>query len=93
MENYLGEIFAVITSFMWTVSAISFESAGKKIGSIPLNFIRLIFALLFISIYTYFTRGLFFATDANIDAWLWLSLSGIVGFVIGDLLLFRAYVV
>ncbi|MDD4148721.1 MAG: DMT family transporter, partial [Bacteroidales bacterium] len=58
-----------------------------------LNFLRLIFALLFISIYTYFTRGLYFATDANIDAWLWLSLSGIVGFVIGALLLFRAYVV
>lgn len=93
MENYLGEIFAVITSFMWTVSAISFESAGKKIGSIPLNFIRLIFALIFISIYTYFTRGLFFAIDASIDAWLWLSLSGMVGFVIGDLLLFRAYIV
>lgn len=93
MGNYIGEIFAVATSFMWTVSAMSFESAGKKIGSVPLNFIRLIFALIFITIYSYFSRGLFFATDATANMWIWLSISGLVGFVIGDILLFRAYVV
>ena len=31
--------------------------------------------------------------DATVESWLWLSLSGIVGFVIGDLLLFKAFVV
>ncbi len=92
MGNYIGEIFAVATSFMWTISAMSFESAGKKIGSVPLNFIRLIIALIFISIYTYFTRGFLFAVDADLQTWLWLLLSGIVGLVIGDLMLFRSYV-
>jgi drug/metabolite transporter (DMT)-like permease len=53
----------------------------------------LIFALIFITIYSYFTRGLFFATDATANMWIWLSISGLVGFVIGDILLFRAYVV
>ncbi len=33
-----------------------------------------------------------FATDASPSAWLWLSLSGVVGFVIGDVFLFEAYV-
>ncbi len=92
MGNYTGEIFAVATSFMWTISAMAFESGGKKIGSLPLNLIRLLFALVFISIYSYFTRGLPFATDADLNTWLWLSLSGVVGLVIGDLMLFRAYI-
>ncbi len=92
MANYTGEIFAVATSFMWVISALAFESGGKKIGSLPLNFIRLIFALFFISIYSYITRGLPFATDADLNTWMWLILSGIVGLVIGDLMLFKAYI-
>ncbi len=92
MGNYTGEIFAVATSFMWTISALAFESGGKKIGSLPLNFIRLLFAFVFISIYSYFSRGLPFATDASLTTWAWLILSGLVGLVIGDLMLFKAYV-
>lgn len=38
-------------------------------------------------------RGAPLPTDASAHAWLWLSLSGIVGFAFGDLCLFRAYVV
>ncbi len=38
-------------------------------------------------------RGKFLPTDASTHAWIWLSLSGIVGYGIGDLLLFEAFVV
>ncbi len=38
-------------------------------------------------------RGKFFPTDASVHAWIWLSLSGLVGYGIGDLLLFEAFVV
>lgn len=31
--------------------------------------------------------------DAQAEQWAWLALSGIVGFVIGDLLLFQSYVI
>lgn len=93
MGNYVGEIFALITSVMWVISAMAFESAGKKIGSLPLNLIRLVFAFVFISIYTFFSRGMFFATDVDLNSFLWLALSGVIGFVIGDIMLFQAYVV
>jgi drug/metabolite transporter (DMT)-like permease len=38
-------------------------------------------------------RGLPLPTDASAHAWLWLSISGLVGFTFGDLCLFRAFVV
>jgi drug/metabolite transporter (DMT)-like permease len=91
--NYTGEIAALTTSLFWTISALTYESAGKKIGAIPLNIIRLFIAFIYITIYTYFSRGLLFATDASMEQWQWLLLSGIIGFVIGDLLLFQAFIV
>lgn len=38
------------------------------------------------------TRGLALPLDAPPQAWLWLSISGLVGFVFGDIFLFRAFV-
>jgi len=51
----------------------------------------LVFAFVFIGILTTFNRGSFLPLDAGNHAWLWLSLSGIVGFVLGDLFLFASY--
>ena len=93
MENYYGEFAALLTAVFWTVSSMAFEAAGKRVGSISLNLIRLVMALFFITLMNYFTRGLFFATDASSYNWFWLSLSGLVGFVIGDLLLFQAFII
>lgn len=93
MQNYYGELAALFTALMWTVSSMAFEAAGKRVGSISLNIIRLVMALVFISIFNYFSRGLILATDATTHNWVWLTLSGLVGFVIGDLLLFRAFIV
>jgi drug/metabolite transporter (DMT)-like permease len=42
---------------------------------------------------TYFTRGMFFPTDATAYNWFWLGLSGIVGFFLGDLFLFKSYTI
>ena len=40
---------------------------------------------------SYFSRGLAFPTDATSHIWLWLGLSGIVGFILGDYFLFASY--
>lgn len=90
---YFGEIAALLTAVFWTVTSMSFESAGKKVGSLSVNLIRLIIAFFIYGIVNYFRRGLFLPLDAGTESWLWLALSGLVGFVIGDLLLFQAYVV
>lgn len=91
IENSLGEIYSFMTAIFWTITAISFELAGKKIGSLSVNYLRLIIGFILISVFTTFSRGMFLPLDATIDAWIWLSVSGLIGFVIGDLFLFQAY--
>ncbi|WP_066627145.1 DMT family transporter [Labilibacter marinus] len=93
MSSLIGELTALATAFCWTITSIAFESAGKKVGSLPVNLIRLVFAFFIIGVFSYFRKGLFIASDASSEAWMWLSISGIIGFVIGDLLLFQAFVV
>lgn len=84
---------ALGTAVCWTVSAISFEGASRRVGSLPVNLIRLVVAVLLLSAYGWLARGLAFPTDASWHAWAWLSLSGVVGFFVGDMALFRAFVV
>lgn len=92
LDNYFGEMAALITAMCWAVTGIAFESAGKKVGSLTVNLIRLIIAIFILSAYTYISRGKLFPTDASLHNWMWLALSGLVGFVIGDLCLFQAIV-
>ena len=93
MTHYFGEIAALLTAIFWTVTSMSFESAGKKIGSLQVNLIRLVLAFLMYGIINYFRRGLILPFDAGLERWLWLAASGLVGFVFGDLLLFQSFVV
>ncbi|HOG95120.1 MAG: DMT family transporter [Bacteroidota bacterium] len=89
----MGEFSALLTAIFWTVTSLSFESAGKRVGSLSVNLIRLILAFFLYAVYLKITRGMFLPLDAGLERWIWLSLSGLVGFVVGDLLLFQAFVV
>lgn len=91
IQSHLGEIYSFITAICWTITAVSFEIAGKKIGSLSVNYIRLIMGFILISLITTVTRGMFLPLDASVHAWTWLSISGFVGFVIGDLFLFQSF--
>jgi len=88
----LGELAALATALCWNISGISFESAGKKVGSLSVNYIRLILGFLFVSLYSLIKRGFFLPIDATLHNWIWLSLSGLIGLTLGDLFLFQAYV-
>ena len=93
MEHYFGEIAALFTAVFWTITGMSFESAGKKVGSLSVNLIRLVIAFVIFCVVDYFRRGMVLPFDAGAERWAWLALSGLVGFVFGDLLLFQAYVI
>lgn len=92
MQSNIGEIAALGTALCWTIVGITFESAGKRVGSLSVNYIRLIFGFIFISTYALLTRGLIFPVDATSNNWIWLSISGFIGFFLGDMFLFQAYV-
>lgn len=92
LQAHYGEIAAFATAICWTVTAVAFETAGRRVGSLSVNLIRLVIAFFLLSIFTFFTRGMFLPFDATATMWLWLILSGLIGFVLGDLFLFQAYV-
>ncbi|HEY8361984.1 MAG TPA: DMT family transporter [Tissierellaceae bacterium] len=91
LRSNIGEFAALGTAICWSLSATFFELSGKKVGSLAVSYIRLITGFIFISIFTYFIRGNLFPVDANIRNWIFLSISGFIGFFIGDLFLFQSY--
>lgn len=88
----LGELAALATALCWTTSAFSFEVAAKRIGPLSLNVVRVVIALVMLSLVMTFVRGTPLPTDASGSQFFWLALSALVGLVFGDLCLFRAYV-
>lgn len=92
MIDRAGELAALATAACWVVTALCFERAGKRIGSLSLNLIRLVMALVPLSLWGLIRRGHALPLDADPAAWGWLSLSALIGLVIGDLCLFRAFV-
>jgi drug/metabolite transporter (DMT)-like permease len=93
INNHLGEFAALLTAFFWTVTSLSFEAASHKIGSVAVNILRLVMGFVFLSVFNLIRRGMILPTDASPENWLWLSLSGLVGFVFGDLFLFKSYTI
>jgi drug/metabolite transporter (DMT)-like permease len=93
IENHLGEFAALLTAIFWTVTALAFESASRRIGSLQVNILRLMLAFVFLSIYSLIRRNLIFPTDASAGNWFWLIISGLIGFVFGDLFLFKSYTI
>jgi drug/metabolite transporter (DMT)-like permease len=90
----IGECLALLTALCWTVSSLAFESASRRAGSLPVNLLRMLVAFAGLSIVGLLSsRNRALPTDAPADAWRWLLLSGVVGFFIGDLALFRAFVI
>ncbi len=90
--SYLGESAALGTACCWAITALAFESAGKRVGSLPVNLIRLLVASILLVPVVWVRHGSPLPLDAPRHAWTWLGLSGLVGFTLGDLCLFRAFV-
>ncbi|MEO0322932.1 MAG: DMT family transporter [Myxococcota bacterium] len=88
----VGESAALGTALCWVLSALLFGAAGRRVGSLPVNVIRLVLAIALLTVVTTWTRGQPVPTDASAEAWAWLSLSGVIGLAFGDLCLFRAFV-
>lgn len=57
-----------------------------------MNRSRLLFAFLFLSLSHLALEGSFFPVQVEGFRWFWLAISSILGLVVGDTLLFKAYV-
>jgi len=88
----IGEFAAFGTAVFWTGSALVFEGASKRVGALAVNFWKVVGAFILLALAGLVTRGLPFPVDAPARSWLYLSISGLIGFVIADYFLFTAYV-
>ncbi len=91
IANHYGEFAALLVAIFWTVTALAFESATNRVGSMAVNLIRLVIGMAFLSILTLIIRGHLLPVDASRENWIWLSISGVIGFVLGDYFLFKSY--
>ncbi|MDR3666006.1 MAG: DMT family transporter [Ignavibacteriaceae bacterium] len=85
---FLGEFSALLTAVLWSFTSIAFSHAAVKIGSIQLNMNRLLLATFFLLLtIIIFNIGYHLSYNQVLN----LSISGIIGLVIGDTFLFKAY--
>ena len=92
--NLSGEVIALITTLCWSLGIFPFTEAAKRIGSAPLNQYRLLLAWIIISIILFFWNDLNFVelfTEPQPYHFIFLGLSGIIGFSIGDYCSFNSF--
>ncbi|PWB71253.1 EamA family transporter, partial [candidate division GN15 bacterium] len=82
--HFAGELAALSTALLWSFTAVFFSLAGKRIGSFNVNKIRLVFAALIYAAILLITTGSPYPTGLNSAQLFWLTLSGLIGLVIGD---------
>ncbi len=87
-----GELAALATAVCWSFTAIFFSYSGRRVGSDVVNRSRLVFALMFLLITHWALEGEPFPRAVEPYRWGWLAVSSVLGLVLGDAFLFRAYV-
>src|SRR5258705_3641312 len=86
--RFLGEISALLTACCWSGSSLSFAAATKRVGSVKVNITRLLLAALVLSMII-LIAGI--GTRLSTTQLVYLALSGVIGFAIGDTFLFMAF--
>ena len=89
---FLGELIALFVAVSWTATALFAEVGSKRMGSLPFNTIRMTMSLVLLMITLWLVMGVPYPRHADGGTWLWLLLSGLVGYVIGDYCLMQGYI-
>jgi drug/metabolite transporter (DMT)-like permease len=90
--QFLGELAALSTAGLWAFTSICFSQAGNRIGAFRVNKIRLLFAVVVYTVVLWLTTGSPIPPAVGREPLFWLCLSSLIGLVIGDSLLFKAFV-
>ncbi len=91
MSQVVGEVAALSAALMWTFASVLFTSAGRRIGALTLNALRIVMGTTMLLFTHFFIFGQFFPNASTIQI-LYLSLSGIIGLAIGDFAYFGALI-
>lgn len=91
VQSHVGEVISLGVAVSWTVTALCFEYAGKRVGALSLNIVRLVMAIVMLGITLWLFTGSVVPVNASGEAWFWLAVSGFIGYVLGDYCLFNSY--
>jgi drug/metabolite transporter (DMT)-like permease len=91
--NGLGIAAGLGTAVLWTATAICFEASARTIGSFAVNLLRLLIAAALFVTLSIGRTGHLGPQGLSAMAWFDLILSGLIGFVVADLMLFQAFVI
>jgi len=90
---FLGELAALGTACCWSFGLLFFDAAGRQIGPINVNKIRIPMAVALLSLALWVTTGRLIPVHIPPANLFWLSLSGFIGLVLGDACLFTSLVI
>ena len=88
--TYFGEIASLLTAVCWASNSVFFTLAGRRVGSQAVNAVRLFIALAVMVLVHRVLFGTVFPFGAGTPRLLSLGLSGLIGFALGDALLFES---
>jgi drug/metabolite transporter (DMT)-like permease len=91
--HYLGELISIGVAFSWTATALLSEFGSKRMGNLVLNVLRMLLALVFALVMFWVVTGSPLPLAGSMEAYGWMLLSGLVGYVIGDYCLFQCYII
>lgn len=91
--TYIGEFISIAVAFSWTATALLSEAGSKRLGNLTLNVLRMALALIFSMILFWIVIGSPLPSGGSFEAYGWMILSGIVGYLIGDFCLFQCYII
>jgi drug/metabolite transporter (DMT)-like permease len=89
--NVYGEIAALLTAVCWSFNSVVFTWAGKRVGSVTVNFVRLWVAFPVLLLLHLLLFGTPFPFTIGAQRFLYLGISGLVGFVASDTMLFESF--
>jgi len=86
--NYTGELSALLTALLWSGTSYAFATASKRIGPLQTNINRMIIASILLAVSIIIFQ---FNYELSLTQIQYLVFSGIVGLVLGDSFLFKAF--
>lgn len=89
---FLGEILALLVAVLWTVSSLASEVASRHYGSLLLNILRMVQAVVLIGATLWVLTGSPLPLYTNQETWNYLALSAFAGYVIGDFFFLQCFI-
>ena len=87
----IGEIAALLTSVCWAFNSVVFTFAGKRVGSVTVNYVRLWVAFPALVLIHVLLYGTPFPFGIESGRFFYLAVSSLIGLIVGDLMLFESF--